>query len=249
VKDKPIAISTNLGKNNMALKAIFFDAAGTLFTSVRPVGESYALLAKEYGMEVSGAETTRQFRSCFSSSPPLAFPGASGEQIKKLERSWWKELVRKIFEPFGPFVRFDEYFSELFGYFSRADSWSLYGDTIETLLALRSKKLTLGVISNFDSRLFGILNGLGIASHFDSVLISSQVGYAKPSAKIFQAALSLHRLRPEEAMFIGDSPETDIIGATRAGLEAVLLDASTRGEADSTPRIRNLKEILSLIDH
>ncbi|MEE9551297.1 MAG: HAD-IA family hydrolase [Candidatus Binatia bacterium] len=248
MKDKPIAISSYSGKNDMALKAIFFDAAGTLFTSVRPVGESYALMAKGYGMEVSGAETARRFRSCFSLAPPLAFPGASGEHIKELERSWWKELVRKIFEPFGPFVRFDEYFSELFGYFSKADSWSLCDNTVETLLALRSKKLTLGVISNFESRLFGILNGLGIASHFDSVLISSQVGYAKPSAEIFQAALILHRLRPEEAMFVGDSPETDITGATRAGLEAVLLDPGARGETDSTLRIRNLKEILSLID-
>ncbi|MEE9549530.1 MAG: hydrolase, partial [Candidatus Binatia bacterium] len=101
----------------MALKAIFFDAAGTLFTSVRPVGESYALIAKRYGMEVSGTETARRFRSCFSSASPLAFPGATGEQIKELERSWWKELVQRIFEPSGPFVRFDEYFSELFGYF------------------------------------------------------------------------------------------------------------------------------------
>ncbi len=114
----------------MALKAIFFDAAGTLFTSVRPVGESYALIAKRYGIEVSGAETARRFRSCFSSAPPLAFPGATGDQLKELERSWWKELVQRIFEPSGPFVRFDEYFSELFGYFSKADSWSLYNDTI-----------------------------------------------------------------------------------------------------------------------
>jgi putative hydrolase of the HAD superfamily len=248
VKDKPIAISADSGKNDMALKAIFFDAAGTLFTSVRPVEESYTLMARRYGMEVSGTETARRFRSCFSSAPPLAFPGATGEHIKELERSWWKELVRRIFEPFGPFVRFDEYFSELFGYFSKADSWSLFDDTMETLSTLRSKKLTLGVISNFDSRLFGILKGLGIASHFDSVLISSQVGYAKPSAQIFQAALNLHRLRPEETMFVGDSPENDITGATSAGLEAVLLDPSVRAGVDSIPRIRKLKEILSLID-
>lgn len=232
----------------MTLKAIFFDAAGTLFTSVRPVGESYALIAKRYGMEISGAETARRFRSCFSSASPLAFPGATGEQIKELERSWWKELVQRIFEPSGPFARFDEYFSELFGYFSRADSWSLYDDTIETLSTLRKKKLIIGVISNFDSRLFGILNGLGISSHLDSVHISSQVGYAKPSVEIFQAALSRHRLDPEQAMFVGDNTETDITGATRAGLEAVLLDPSARKGTDSFTQIRRLKEVLPLAD-
>lgn len=232
----------------MALKAILFDAAGTLFTSVRPVGESYALLAKRYGMEVSGTEIARRFRSCFSSAPPLIFPGTTGDKIKGLERSWWRELVRRIFEPFGPFVHFEEYFSELFGYFSKADAWLLYDDTIETLSTLRKKGLILGVISNFDSRLFGILDGLGIASHFDSILISSQVGYAKPAAEIYQAALSLHRLNPEEAMFVGDSPGTDIAGATSAGLEAVLLDPSATRGRDSVTRIRSLKEILILID-
>ncbi|MEE9550316.1 MAG: HAD family hydrolase, partial [Candidatus Binatia bacterium] len=85
-------------------------------------------------------------------------------------------------------------------------------------------------------------------SHLDSVHISSQVGYAKPSVEIFQAALSHHRLGPEQAMFVGDNTETDITGATRAGLEAVLLDSSARGDADFTPRIRRLKEVLSLAD-
>ncbi|MFQ5850987.1 MAG: HAD-IA family hydrolase [Candidatus Binatia bacterium] len=232
----------------MALKAIFFDAAGTLFTSVRPVGESYSLIARRYGMDVPAMVMAQRFRSCFSSAPPLTFPWATGEQIKALERSWWKELVRRIFEPFGPFVHFEEYFSELFGYFSKAEAWSLRDDTAETLSILGKKELVLGVISNFDSRLFGILDGLGIATHFDSILISSRAGHAKPAAEIFQAALALHRLYPQEVMYVGDSPETDIAGALGAGLKAVLLDPSMSERADSFTRIRNLKEILSLMD-
>jgi putative hydrolase of the HAD superfamily len=232
----------------MKLNTIFFDAAGTLFTSVRPVGESYARLAGKYGMEVSVAEITRRFRSCFFSAPPLAFPGAPGDKIKDLERSWWEELVRTIFEPFGPFACFDEYFAELFGYFARADSWSLYDDTIETLSALRHKGLTLGVISNFDSRVLGIVDGLGIASHFHSILISSRVGYAKPAAEIFETALNLHRVSPEEALHIGDSPETDAEGAARARLQVILLDRNGTSGIDSVTRVRSLKEILPLVE-
>lgn len=232
----------------MSLKAVFFDAAGTLIKATRPVGESYALAAKRHGMEVSPEEIRKRFRLCFSSAPPLAFPGAAGGEVKALERLWWKDLVRRIFEPYGQFAHFDDYFSELFGYFSKPESWSLYPEAVETLSALRERGFILEVISNFDSRLFAILEGLGIASRFDSIVISSQVGCAKPAAAIFQAALGLHRLKPEEAMHVGDSPDKDAAGASGAGLTGVLLDRNGKTVLDSFPRVRDLKEILSLVD-
>lgn len=232
----------------MALKAIFFDAAGTLIKTSRPVGESYALLAKKYGMEVSPPELRKRFRLCFSSAPPLAFPGAEAKEIKGLERQWWKELVRRIFEPYGRFERFDDYFAELFSYFGKPEAWSLYPESVETLSALSERGFVLDVISNFDSRLFAILEGLGIASRFDSVVISSQVGYAKPAPEIFQAALGLHRLKAEEAVHVGDSPDKDAAGANSAGLTGVLLDRKGGAALDSFPRVRNLKEILFLLD-
>lgn len=232
----------------MALKAIFFDAAGTLMKSVRPVGESYASIARKYGMGVSPEEMRERFRTCFSSAPPLAFPGAQATKVRDLERRWWKDLVRRIFQPYGRFVHFDEYFSELFEYFSKAEAWSLYPETAETLSDLKGRGLILAVISNFDSRLFGILDGLGIASWFDSVVISSRVGYAKPQPEIFHRALQLHQLKAEEAMHIGDSPNKDAAGASGAGLTGVLLDRSKRAVLDSFPRVRSLKELLSLVE-
>jgi putative hydrolase of the HAD superfamily len=231
----------------MPLKAIFFDAAGTLMKSARPVGESYAHLAKNYGMEVSPEEIRERFRICFSSAPALAFPGASPKQLQDLERQWWKELVRRIFEPYGRFAHFDDYFSDLFSYFSKPDSWTLYPEAEDTLLALGERGFILDVISNFDSRLFGILDGLGIASQFDAVVISSQVGYAKPAPEIFHKALGLHHLKAEEAVHIGDSPDKDAAGARNAGLTGVLLDRNG-GATSDFPRVRNLKEMLPLID-
>lgn len=231
----------------MALKAILLDAAGTLFTSVRPIGESYALFARRYGKEVSAKELARRFSQCHSTASPLAFPGAQGKELRELERNWWKELVRRVFEPFSPFESFDRYFAELFDYFSKPKTWSLFDDTAETLAALKQRGLILCVISNFDSRLFGILQGLGIRSHFDSVLISSQVGYAKPAAEIFHSALSRYGLSPQEALHVGDSPETDIVGAKGAGLQGILLDPRT-DDAGNGQSIRNLKSLLPIID-
>jgi len=232
----------------MAIRAIFFDAAGTLIKTARPVGESYASLARKYGMGVVAEEITARFRACFSSAPPLAFPGARPEELPTLERHWWKDLVRRVFEPYGPFGDFDDYFSDLFRYFSRADSWALYPETVETLAALRERGMVLDVVSNFDSRLFGILEGLGIASYFDSVIISSHAGYAKPAPEIFHKALRLHQLRAQEAAHVGDSPEKDAAGASEAGLIAILVDRHGGITGDAFPSIRNLKEILGLLE-
>src|SRR5262244_3365919 len=97
----------------MAIKAIFFDAAGTLIKPARQVGETYSLLARKYGVEVSPAEIAERFRLCFHAAPPLAFPGAALARIEELERAWWQDLVRRIFEPRDGFRRFDDYFAEL----------------------------------------------------------------------------------------------------------------------------------------
>jgi len=233
----------------MLVKTIFFDAAGTLMRPVRPIGQSYGLLAASYGMNVSPTEISARFRAGFSSAPPLAFPGAASGEIKTLEYGWWKELVRKVFEPYGRFARFDEYFAELFAYFARADSWALFPETLEALAALKNQGMTLAVISNFDSRLFTILQGLGVSSSFESIVISSRAGHAKPDPRIFHHALALHGTKAMEALHVGDSPDKDAAGARNAGLTGVLLDRKARINSNSFLRVQNLGELLPLIDN
>jgi len=231
------------------LKAVFFDAAGTLFTVNGSVGEVYARLARQYGKEVSVADLEAGFRRCFAAAPPMAFPDTSAEQVRVLEKQWWRELVHDVFAPLGPFPRFADYFEALFAYFARADAWRLYPETLEVLAALKSGDLRLGIISNFDSRLFGLLDGLGIGAFFDPVVISTHVGAAKPDAAIFNRALSHHRLRADEALHVGDSYEADIMGAQGAGLAPVLVDR--RNSAQGTAgylRVKSLVEIVTLIN-
>ena len=231
----------------MAIQAVFFDAAGTLITPVRRVGESYAVIARKYGMAVSPSEIAGRFRLCFESAPPLAFPGAAAAEIAILERDWWKRLVQRIFEPWGRFETFDDYFAELFAYFAQPESWALYPEVLETLSALKERGLILDVISNFDSRLIDILHGLGTAAHFQEIFISSNVGHAKPARGIFEAALSRHGLAAESAIHVGDGPESDVRGALDAGLRAILVDREG-GESELPLRVSNLKEILSFLE-
>ena len=95
--------------------------------------------------------------------------------------------------------------------------WRVYEDVIPSLEHWRRHGLQLAVVSNFDSRLHGLLEGLGLQRHLAAVVISSEVGAAKPSAVPFERALAHLGLEPPQAWHIGDSPE-DGQGAHAAGV-------------------------------
>jgi putative hydrolase of the HAD superfamily len=106
----------------------------------------------------------------------------------------------------------------------------------------------LSVISNFDSRLIGILEGLGASSWFEQVLVSSRVGFAKPDARIFHTGLRRSGIQPGEALHVGDSVAHDLEGADNAGLRGVLIDRGAASPIADGRRISNLKQILEFLD-
>jgi len=212
------------------------------------VGETYARIAAQHGKTVSPAELAERFRVCFAAAPRLAFPGMAEESICDLERHWWKDLVSEVFRPWAPFENFEAYFAELFDYFASHQAWVLFPEALDTLLELKRRGLILDVISNFDSRLIGILGGLGVRPFFDQVFLSSRVGYAKPDAEIFHAALREHGLKPAEALHVGDNEVCDLQGADQAGLRGVLIDRDHEVNVVGSQRIDNLRSILSLLD-
>jgi putative hydrolase of the HAD superfamily len=233
----------------MAIQAIFFDAAGTLIKTARPVGEIYASIASSHGIEVSAMEVSARFRTCFGLAPPLAFPGALPADLHNLERAWWKTLVYNVLEPEVHQAQFEDCFAELFEYFAQPHAWMLYPDVAETLAALSGSHLSLSIISNFDSRLHRIIEGLGIARWFTTILISSQVGAAKPAPEIFRAALAKHGVKPENALHVGDSEEADAHGAINAGLTGVLIDREKQnGEELPILRISRLSDLPLLLE-
>ena len=230
------------------ITTIFFDAAGTLFHVKGSVGEIYARLAREHGKDVTVQDLEAGFRRCFAHAPPMAFPNAAAEYISQLEKQWWHDLVHQVFAPLGPFPRFAAYFDALYDFFAQADAWQLYPETTETLTILQGRGFRLGIISNFDSRLFGLLDGLGIAHFFDPIVISTQAGAAKPEVEIFRQALAVHHLAPHQALHIGDSYDMDIVGAKAAGLTPVHIDRIS-GEPDKTApfAVNRLDELLALL--
>ena len=94
----------------------------------------------------------------------------------------------------------------------------LYEDTFWTLNEFR-KQYRLGIVSDAQ-RLFcnPELRSLRIENFFDAIVISSDYGFRKPDPRLFQIALAILDVPASEAVYIGNSYETDLLGARAAGL-------------------------------
>ncbi|MGB3907936.1 MAG: HAD family hydrolase [Methanomethylovorans sp.] len=86
----------------------------------------------------------------------------------------------------------------------------------------RYKDISLCLVSN-GQRVFSEkeLRFLGLHEFFDNVIFSSDVRYKKPDQRIFRMALERMKLKPEEVLSVGDTPENDIIAPREIGMEAM----------------------------
>ena len=127
----------------------------------------------------------------------------------------------------------------------------LYDDAADCLRDL-SGQTRLGLVTNGaadDQR--ESLAWLGLTGYFDAIVVSAEVGLAKPDAAIFEVALDQLGLRPEDAWHVGDSLRTDVAGARAAGITAVWLNRarSARASGGMKPdlEISSLNELVTAV--
>jgi putative hydrolase of the HAD superfamily len=156
-------------------------------------------------------------------------------------------VVEDVFQEVGMFDRFDSYFDELFELF-RHGAWKLFPETRGVLNSLERRGFKLGLISNFDTRVYDVCQALGIYKYFRSFVISSEAGFAKPSPQIFEIALNEQGVLAEESIHIGDSIEHDILGAKTLGINAVLLDREGKHKhRDGISKIKDLRGVFQIL--
>jgi HAD superfamily hydrolase (TIGR01549 family) len=96
----------------------------------------------------------------------------------------------------------------------------------------------LGLVSNFDysPTVRRILGADGLLERFEAVLVSDAIGWRKPSARIFEAALARLAVPARDCLFVGDRPEIDVAGAKGAGIDAAWLNPAGAAFPDGLPR-------------
>jgi putative hydrolase of the HAD superfamily len=191
------------------IKAVVFDFIGTLADLV------------DYSLENS---ENKMFRSLATNGYDVSrerFFEAYGRAHQKYQDARYGQLVE---------VTNAIWISEALNYLG-------YPTTPDYLKALRlrlgakktleklSMNYQLGIVSNYTYAplIYAGLRRLKVNDFFDVVVVSEEVGFRKPSPKIFQEALRRLSLKSEEVLYVGDTPLEDIEGAERVGLKTVFI--------------------------
>jgi len=117
------------------------------------------------------------------------------------------------------------------------------------------KKYKLGLVSNsaYPPAIRKILHKFNLPNFFDIKIISGDIGWRKPSPKIFEKALEALHVSASEAVFVGDAPFHDVAGARRVGMKTVLLRRLGEKETTDTGNpdkiIGGLEELLTTLQN
>jgi putative hydrolase of the HAD superfamily len=205
------------------IRAILFDAAGTLFYLTKTVGDHYAYVGREVGLDLDAQQLEDAFHAAWQQMPRR--PAIDGAREND-DKDWWRELVGRVFDQVAPSLSEldrDNFFEVAYEHFAEAGVWELYSEVVDVLEQLRHR-FQLAVVSNFDGRLRFILQSLGISKYFAHLFISSELGADKPDPEIFRRAITTMHLKADEILHVGDDPERDWKAATAAGLLVFRLD-------------------------
>jgi putative hydrolase of the HAD superfamily len=205
------------------IRAILFDAAGTLFFLTKTVGDHYAYVSREVGLNLDARQLEHAFHEAWQQMPRR--PAIDGPREND-DKGWWRELVDRVLDQVAPSLSEldrDNFFEIAYEHFAEAGVWQLYPEVPEVLEQL-CPRFQLAVVSNFDGRLRLILQHLGISNYFSYIFISSELGADKPDPEIFRRATKVLRLDANEVLHVGDDPERDWKAAAAAGLSVFRLD-------------------------
>jgi HAD superfamily hydrolase (TIGR01509 family) len=214
------------------LKAIFFDVGNTLLFPDR-----HHILAPLHQRKLSSSldhwhaiarKTKREFDNIM-------------EHDGKADHSFWYLFYSHLLADLE--VRDDALRDTLVSATRVSANWcDILPGTRESLLRL-GQRYPLAVISNADGKIADVLESCGIADCFRTITDSGLVGYEKPHPAIFETALRDIGVAPEQSLYVGDTYSVDYVGATRAGMQAILFDVPGAYRDSGLPRVESLEEL------
>jgi putative hydrolase of the HAD superfamily len=221
------------------VRALFFDAVGTLIHPLPKAPVVYAEVGRRHGSLLDEATITSRFRAAFQHEEEIdRVAGWRTSEQREVER--WRRIVHDVLHDANDA---DACFEELFTHFGRPASWRLDPDAARVMPELAKRGLTLGVASNYDRRLRTVAAGLPEFRYVTHLLISSEVGWRKPTAQFFAEMCRRTGLDASCIVLVGDDLANDYQGARMAGMHAILVDPEDR--CSPACRIRRLADLLA----
>jgi len=200
----------------MKLRAIFFDAEGTLLHIYPSVGAVYARVLSDLGYSIPEEDLNRWIRKKWPEFKRYFRVFSPGECLQT-----WRQIFVEAVKPWIDQPE-EVLFEAVYEAFARPDSFRLAPGTERALEFLRERGLKAAILSNWDERLFRLLEAFRLTPYFEGVFVACERGLGKPAPDFYLSACAELGIHPSEALMIGDDPELDREAALRAGLRARL---------------------------
>lgn len=205
------------------IDAVLFDLGGTLIDLKPSRAEVFAQVLQAIGTKVSTTDVSAAMARA-DQTHDEEYARLDGKD----ESRFWKmydEEVAKAVGYRGNFADLERQISNRFDEIvPKAENWVAYPDTKPALEGLRTRGFTIGLVSNATDLARRVADRLELSQYFSFMVLSEEVGMRKPSPGIFKLALDAAKTPPNRALFIGDRLAADIVGATKVGMHAILVD-------------------------
>ncbi|MCK8113953.1 HAD family hydrolase [Anaerosoma tenue] len=207
-----------------ALRAVFFDVGNTLLYASPSVSEVCRSVLERAGhfRDISVIDSYMPLVDAYYEERYAEDDGFWADEERT--SSVWVGMYSLLCRQLGIENEAVAIARHVYDEFGRPDRWALYDDVRPAFERLRERGLAVGVISNWDSRLQGLLEGLGLGDVLSDIVGSADVGLHKPDPRIFALACERLGVQPEEAAHVGDHHYADYLGSTALGMRAVLID-------------------------
>lgn len=220
------------------IRAVCFDAVGTLIVPEPPAHQVYAAIGRKHGTRLQPDEIRQRFRQAFAAEEHYDL-GHDLRTSEERELRRWQHIVAVVLDDAAdPAASF----AELYEHFAQPQAWRCQPHVAQVLRQLAGRYV-LALASNYDHRLRRVVAGLPELAPLAHLIISSEVGWRKPAPAFFAAVCAALQLEPRAVLHVGDDPINDQHGASAVGMRSLLFCP----EANDTPGagcIRDLRELL-----
>ncbi len=230
------------------IRVVSFDVGETLLRPYPGFGEVVVTCCRTAGADVASEAGSRLEALAERYFARLRASGTTFSPSEERSRATWLGLYRQFLEAEGIAPdRVGDLAQRIYATFLDHQTYRLFDDALPVLTECRARGYRIGVTSNWEAWLTGLLEAAGISPLLDFAVISGVVGFEKPDRRIFDATRVAAGAAPEAILHVGDSLASDVWGATAAGLQAVLLDRSDRVRSAEVDRITSLVDLLDLL--